>query len=365
MVAVVDVIDLVNPADEATGVPLNNSISITFDREIDEWSIEHGGLIVEGPDTDLVIHTEYTPGTLVQGSEGNILLSPGLKGLVPGTFTFSRISTSGLTAVNTTDTTGDGTLFRTRATFKPSQPMKSLTEYTVYLVGDDDDTDSELLGLRTRTVFDGEEDAGNTGDGQVTFSGTYLGNATADVINIRITKAGVPGVAEFEAWRDSVPVDLIGPFLTSSSESQVLDGVTVQFTEGTYAVGDIFTVAVKRPSVLTGTVIFSFTTGNGSITVVPTTTSTSITGDPSSTSSTAFTILSADPADGDTNLAPSVARRITIEFSDDIDPTTVTDDTVTILVEPVTDHPLLSPQITAAEAPKILTVSGNKLFIDL
>jgi hypothetical protein len=365
MVAVVDVVDLVNPSDEATGVPLNNSISITFDREIDEWSFEHGGFILEGPDTDLVVFTEYTPTTLVAGEESDILLSPGLKGIVQGSFTFSRVSLTDTSLVNTTDTTGNGALFRTRASFKPSQPMKALTNYKVYLVGDDDITDEEKLGLRTRTVFDGVADPSNTGDGAVTFSGTYLGNQITDTINIRITTAGVPGVAEFEAWKDSAVVDLIGPFLTSSTESQVLDGITIQFTEGTFDVGDEFTVAVKRPSILTGTVEFSFVTGNGSITVVPTTTSTSITGDPVTSSSTAFTILSSDPEDGGTNLSPQTSRRITIEFSDDIDPATVTDSTVTILLEPVSDHPLLSPQITATEAPKVLTVSGNLLHIDL
>lgn len=365
MTAVVDVIDLVNPANEATGVPLNNSIVITFDREIDEWSIENGGLVIEGPDTDQVIYPGYAPTTIVHGEESEILQSPGLAGVVPGTFTFSRISLTSTDPVNTTDTTGDGTLFRTRVSFKPSNPLTRLTEYTVYVVGDDDTTDTELYGLRTRTVFDGVADPSNTGDGRVTFSGTYLGEATTDTLNIRITTAGVPGIAEFEAWRDSIPLDIVGPYLTSSTESQVLDGITVQFIEGTYDVGDEFTVVVKRPSVLTGTATYSFTTGNGSISVVPTSTSTSITGDPATPATAGFTVLSTDPEDAGTNLAPSTTRRITVEFSDDIDPTTISSDTVQVMIEPVSDHPLLSPQVTAGPVSTVLTVSGNLLYIDL
>jgi hypothetical protein len=364
MVAVVDTIDLVHPSDTATGVPLNNTIQITFDREIDEWSIEHGGLVLEGPDTDLVIYPGYTPTTLISGTEPEILQSPGLKGVVPGVFTFQRIALLTTDPVNTSDTSGDGTLFRTRVTFKPTEPLKALTGYTLYLVGDDDNTDAEVFGLRSRTVFDGVAGT-NTGDGQVTFSGTYLGNLISDTLNIRITKTGVAGVAEFETWMSSQPLDLLGPFLTSSTESQAMNGVSVQFLDGEFEVDDTFTVFVKRPVIYTGTVVSTFTTGNGSITVVPTSTATSPTGDPIlSTLGDVFKIVETAPEDGTSNLTMTGNRRITIEFNNSIDPTTVSSDTVEVLVEPVSDHPALS-QVPAGPISHTLTVSGNKLFIDL
>lgn len=365
MATILDIIDSVNPADSSTGVPLNNNITILFDREIDEWSLEHGGLIVEGPDTDQVIYPGYIPTTLIQGTEGEILQSPGYKGLVPGTFIFQRVSLTTASLVNTSDTTGNGELFRTKVIFKPDQPLKPLTNYKVFVVGDDDDTTDEIFGVRTRTVFDGVADPGNTGTGSVTFSGTYLGDLTTDTINIRITKSGVSGVAEFEAWKNSAPLDLIGPTPTSMTECQVIDGVTVQFIEGNYAVDDVFTVVVRRPVKFTDTATFSFTTGNGSITVVPTTTATSVTGSPVAPTVTNFTVVKTSPADRDTNLDPSVAKKIVIEFNDDIDPATINSQTVQVNIEPVIDHPLLTTQVVAGPIANVLTVSGNKLIIEV
>jgi hypothetical protein len=365
MTAVVDTIDLVNPGDTSTGVPLNNSIQITFDREIDERSIQHGGLVIEGPDTDLVIYPGYTPTVLKAGAEQDILLSAGYQGLVPGEFSFSRIDMLTNTQVDTDDLDGEGDLYRTRVIFKPSVFLRPLTEYVVYLIGDDDAEEIEELGIRTRSVFD-TIDTGNVGESSVTFSGTYTGGLTQDKINIRITKSGVVGIAEFEAWRDSQPLNLEGPFLTSINSFQVLDGVNVSFQEGDFLVNDVYSTVVKKPERLTGVVSFKFTTGNGSISAVPTSTSTSITGSPSLTlPSTVFSVKSSTPQDASSNLNPSTTRRITIQFTDDIDPATITEDTVQVHIEPVSDHPLLTNQVQAGFISHTITVSGTKLFIDL
>jgi hypothetical protein len=365
MVATLDIIDSVNPSNNATGVSLNNTIQIIFDREIDEWSIEHGGLIVEGPDTDQVIYPGYTPTILVQGSEQEILESPGLMGVVPGTFLFQRIGLTTADQVSISDVSGAGNLYRTKIIFKPSHPFKSQTNYTVYLVGDDAASDEELTGLRTRSVFDPIVGS-NTGTGSVTFSGTYLGDLTQDTLNVRITKSGVAGEAEFEAWRTSQPLDLIGPIRTSTSECQVLDGVTIQFVEGLFLVNDEFSVVVRRPTAFTGTATYSFTTGSGSIAVVPSTTATSVTGDPAPISTALdFRVIKTTPLDGATNLPPSGNRRLTIEFSDEINPASVTTDRIQVTVEPVIDHPLLTNQVVTGPISHVITVSGTKLFIDL
>jgi hypothetical protein len=366
MATILDIIESVNPSDSATGVPLNSNITILFDREIDEWSLQHGGIIVEGPDTDQVIYPGYIPTTLVEGTEAEILQSPGYKGLVPGEFIFSRVALTTLSGVSTIDTTGDGGLFRTKVVFKPLQPLKGLTSYKVYVVGDDDETTDEIYGVRTRTVFDGVADPGNTGTGSLVFSGTYLGDLSNDTIHIRITSSGVAGVAEFEAWQASDVLDLIGPMTTSTSELQVLVGVTVRFIEGNFATGDEFSVKLKRPSKFTNTATFSFNTGNGSINVVPTTTATSPTGDPLFTPpSTGFRVVKISPADHATNLDPSKARKIVVEFSEDIDPATINAETVQVNIEPVIDHPSLAVKVPTGPISSTLTVSGNKLYIDL
>jgi hypothetical protein len=364
MANVLEIIDSVHPSDGSTGVPLNNTIQVIFDREIDEWSLEHGGLILEGPDSDQVIYPGYAATDLTNG--GDILQSPQLKGVIPGTFTFGRVDLTTNTIVHTADTTGAGNLYRTKVTFKPEVPLKPQTNYTVYLIGDDDNEVNEEFAIRTKSVFDYIADVGNTGSGTITVSGTYTGAQSHDTYNVRITKSGVIGEAEFEAWRDSAPLDLQGPFETSVNESSLFNGVTIRFIDGSFALNDEFSVYVKKPTFIEETATFSFSTGNGSISVVPTNTATSPTGDPLPLAgSTEFKVVSTSPVDEASNLDIASTKRITIQFSSDIDPATISDDTVEVLVEPVIDHPLLSTQVAAGPIFHTLTVSGSKLFIDL
>jgi hypothetical protein len=364
MPSVVNSIDLIYPGNGATGVPLNSSIQVTFNTEIDEWSIEHGGFVLEGPDSDEVIYPGYTPTVLVQGTESQILGSPGLKGIVPGVFTFQRVAVSTFDLVNTSDTTGDGGLYRTRMIFTPTNQMARLIDYKIYLMGDDDITDENFTGIRTKTVFDKVVGA-NTGDGDLTFSGTYTGSVSEDTFNVRISKAGVPGVAEYEVWKDSAPLNLMGPYLTSHTESPLFDGVTVQFLEGTFDLDDEFSVLVKTPVFLTGTSIVEFTAGGGSISVVPDDVSASVTGNPSLLLSDEFKVLSVTPEDHESNLSPDSIRRIEIKFSQAIDPTSITTGSVQVLTEPVIDHPLLSFAGTTGPISNTVTVSGLSLFIDI
>jgi hypothetical protein len=366
MASVSDIVVLVHPSDESTGVPLNNTIQILFNTELDEWSLENGGFILEGPDTDLVVYPGYTPTTLIQGEEKEILQSPGLKGIVPGTFSFERISPTNLITVSGIDTLGTRSQYRTRLIFKSLNQLAPLTEYTIYLAGDDDLLDAEIYSIRNRSVFDSVTDGGNSGNGSITSFGTYTGALSSDVFNIRITEAGVVGEAQYEWWLDSIPLTLNGPSLVTSSVVGLGLGAEVQFAEGQYEVGDVFTFVVKKPSLYTDTVTATFTTGNGSITVVPTSTATSPTGTPQLGPIAAdFEILKVFPPDKSTNLEPKALNRITVCFTDEIDASTVTPNAVTVGVAPVSDHPALSSIVKPGLISKTLTVSGNALLIDL
>jgi hypothetical protein len=314
-----DVLYSVFPSDIATGVTLTDTIRVTFTVEIDENSLEHGGFILEGPDTDEVIHNVYMPQTLVEGEETRILQSPGYDGVVPGTYTFIRLDPLVDSPADITDTTGDGTLYRTRVVFQPDKPLAADTEYTLYLVGDEDLADGTEFGIKPRTVFDGLPDGANTGTGEVFFSGSYTGGLTTDTLNIRITKAGVTGQAEYEWWLDSAILDIHGGMLN---------------------LGDEFSVILKKQQPLETTVISTFTTGGGSIEAVPTSAATSPLGDPVVTlpGAATFSVTSVTPGDLSTNLSSDDYKRITVEFSDDVDALTINDSTVKVLAEPVTDH---------------------------
>lgn len=357
---IADIIDSAYPSDSSTGIPLNSQIKIIFDREIDEWSIENGGILLEGPDSDELIISPYTPSVINAGAENQMLQTPGLRGLVPGKFTFERVDLNTNTLVSTLDTVGDGSLYRTKAIFTPDYPLKKSTEYSLYIIGA---ADEDQAGIFTNTVFDPVSSVSNTGTGSITVSGVYLGNASTDEIFIKITKAGVVGVAEFEVWKNSSPLNLIGPILTSINQSHIIDGVTVAFNEGSFAIDDEFSVKVKLAEKFTGTVITSFTTGAGSISSLPASASTSILGDPLFTPSIGFNVVSTSPEDGTSNLS-LMKNRLIIEFSSEVDSLSINDEAVEITSEAISDHPC-APQPKIGSLHKTLTASGNFLIIDL
>lgn len=357
MVDLADVVDSVYPSDGSTGVVLNDTVRIVFKTEIDEALLKAGGLIVEGPDTDQLVHTDYAISSLSDGSEEEVLNSPGFKGVVAGEVTFVRLDPVADTPVNVLDTNGHGSLYRTQLIFKPKFPFKRDTTYTVYLVGDN--------GIKPRTVFDGVSNPTNTGNGTVRFGGSYTGSLLNDTIHVRITKAGVAGVAEYEWWKASAPLDLHGEALTSRNSLNLIDGVTIQFLDGEFNLDDEFTVVVKKQEFYTGILTITFTTGSGTIQAVPTTTATSPLGVPAPVPVNAFYVTKVTPADGSSNLSEQEYKEIVIEFSQPIDPATVTQESVKILAKAVIDHPNLPIDSPNGEIAKKLTVSGNKLTIGL
>jgi hypothetical protein len=362
-----DVVDAIHPADEQEGVIVGDQIFVLFDREIDENTLEQGGLFVTGPDTDTwsgpdqAMWLRRDPNALT-GPEGDVLQSPGFQGIVPGTFTFERIDlTVASSGVDTLDVTGAGTLYRTKAIFTPSTILAPDTEYTVHLIGDEDDTDSVMTGTRPRTIFDPEHSG--TGSDDITMQGTYLGDKVSDVVNMRIVTSGVKRTATFDWWLSSAPLDVKGPVLTDKKVF-LSDGVFVEFGDGVFRTSDEFTAVVKKQNPLEGSIFWTFKTGSGSVVDVPDDISTSVIGNivpvTTAVATTTFGLSTATPLDRATNL-PVTTNQIVLEFNSDVDPATVTSETVRLVGEPVNgDEDLL----TSREIYKDITVSGNKIIMD-
>jgi hypothetical protein len=365
MASIVDILDSIHPATDAVGVILSDQIWVIFDREIDEYSINNGNFFVEGPDTDTFIGPDVglnLPEVSDSGS-GDQLTSPGYKGLVTGTFSFEKIQNTASDVYSGFDTSGSGSLWRTKAIFTPTNPLQKLVKYTVYLSGDEDTDDGLSTGIRSRSIFD-VVNGSNIGTGEVEFVGTYTGNATQDSFHVKITTAGEAGVAWFTWWRGSDPSLIFGPIRTEQIQNTILeDDISVNWGTGSFVVNDTFAVVVKKPVLFTGNTYWSFTTGTGSIQAIPTTTSTSIIGDTASTivPTTLFAVNKITPKDKATNL-PITTSRIIIEFNSEVDPDTVTADSVTVQGLPVNgDENLFSP----VGIFKDITVSGTKIILDI
>lgn len=350
-----------SPSSGASGIPTNVTISVIFDQEVDTFRLKNGGIFVEGPDESKAIGPGMIPLDPPRTDEDNFLDSPALKGIVECDFTFERVDGSG-SSVDYLDygtTSGAGQLYRTKVTLTPKYVLGSLTEYSVYIVGDEDTTDSYDYGLSGRSVFDPLKGA-NIGTGDVVFYGGYTGSVRKQ-FSVEITTAGEPGTAEYEWWTS---VDSIHRTGTTTLGYRLLeDGVKVKFLENNqYEVGDTFTVWCDVPEFMDGSYKFSFTTSSSAPETLPTA-STTLTGSTSSSTSTALTISETYPEDR-AAFVDSDITTVTVTFSADLDATTVTDSTVTINGHAADGSRTGDPEYTETLT-KTLSVSGDVLTITL
>lgn len=362
-----DKIDTIHPANNAVSVILSDQIWIIFDAEIDENSVNSGNFFIEGPDTDTFIGPDVglnLPNVSSSDSDDQ-LGSPGYKGIVPGSISFEKMQLTEVSAYSGFDTSGTGNIWRTKIIFTPQYRLSPLTEYTVYISGDEDITDGLATGIRARSIFDVVNGA-NSGTGEVTFGGTFTGNATEDTFVIKISSAGDSANALFTWWRGSDPSFIHGPIAAMKFQTVPLEeGVEVAFGNGSFAVNDTFSVVVRKPELFTGNMYWSFTTGSGSIQAVPTTTSTSIIGDTgtSTTSTTStFTVVSTTPTDGSTN-QPLTTANISVKFNSNITDLPGTD----ITAEPVNGDTSSVSNITYSGVLKYSKsiINSNTLSIEL
>jgi hypothetical protein len=355
------VVTSIFPSSNASAVIVNGEIWVLFSTQIDEASLTtEGNFFVTGPESD----TWSGPDLALWQTQvnGDVLASPGLDGIVPGTFRLERINLGDLNTYSGTDTAGAGNLFRTKAVFKPAKQLTPNTSYSVYLSGDQDSADEYKTGVKPQTVFD--RIFSGSGASDVTFAGTYNGSASSETYNVSILTTGTKGVATFEWWLSSAPGTHYGPILTAPSVL-LNNGVYVKFGGvGSYVLNDLFTCVVKKQDPYTGTYIWSFTTGSGSIQTIPDSTSTSIIGQsvPLTALTPGLQILNLTPVDRATNL-PVSTKQIIVEFNNDIDTTTVTSDRIKIVGYPVDGDEIRL--FEAREIFKDITVSGKKIIIDI
>jgi hypothetical protein len=348
----------VSPASGSTSISVNSTISVIFDQEVDLYRLKNGGIFIEGPDQSKSIG----PGFLdIEAStdEDDLLSSPGYKGIVEASFTFERVDGSGESVSYYDYGSGSlaGQIYRTKVILTPKKPFASLTEYTVYIIGDEDTSDSYDFGLSTRTVFDPQKGA-NLGNGEIIFSGGFTGSQRQQFF-VEITTGGTVGTTEYEWWTSIDTVHQVG---VSSIASRILrDGVSLSFSQGlVFEVGDTFTVWCDVPLFMDGSSEFSFTTSDQTFTEIPAS-STFLSGSGSTTSSStaSFSVSSTSPEDREALVDPETTS-YTVTFDDDLDSSTITDDSVTISSLAADGDP--SGTFTG-EMTKTLTVSGSILTI--
>jgi len=335
----------VRPAPDATGIVVGDQIQVTFDQEMDESSINTGTFLLVAPDTGVnFFGPAATPFDEPGLDEEDILSSPYYGGFVKGTISFSNVQTGGPATI---------------AIFTPEQPLSANKEYSAIISGDEDLDDGLDTGVMTRTVFDAVE-VSVSGSGTPVFSGGYTGDSSR-VYHLEITAGGPTGDAEYQWWEESDPLTVFQG-ITTTGYREFQDGLLVSFDhDGTFDVGDEWTVNCEPGVLLPNNYKWTFRTGSGSILVPPSTHST--TGIVEAEGE--LEIVSITPKDKATHLDPTSVSEIVIVFNKPIDEATVTDDTISVWSEPVNGDTNNSNIEYTGNIAKVLSVEGNILTIQI
>lgn len=334
----------VYPAPSAVGIPIGDRITVKFDQEMELDSINEGTFIVTGPDEAPVFGPhDITPFDTPGFDDEDILSSPYLKGYIKGNITFQKVDASGsILDDSITDTTGDGTLWNTVAIFTPEKPLKDSVEYKVVLAGDEVPTDDYDTGVRTRTIFDPV--FSGSGTGIINFNGIFSGT-TETTYKIEITSGGVTGTAEYIWWNENDPLTTYQG-ITTTGVRELENGIYVTCeSDGSFTIGDTFTVIVKPGEVLTNNYEWTFSTGSGSILTPPSSSSTTGIEEIATNvigeypiASASFKILSVDPEDGEYGVAistdPYQGEAITVTFNNPVEASTLAGDAIKLKSEP-------------------------------
>lgn len=326
-------IESVSPTNNATGLPLQTVVSVTFDEEVDLDSIVNGAFVVTSSAKQLVVEGP--------GSEDfrfpvdkDLLASNTYTGFIDGTIT-----------------TDDNLTF----VFTPSKDLLPNTTLKVY------------IGTKAVTKTVGPIDSSLAeGTGSIELLGPYVGDD--DSFTIEITTPGVLGTARFTYRRESSGIT--SSPLTTDRLVELEDGLFIIFKTGEYLDGDVFSFEVFEGTPLPDIYSWTFSTGAASYVEVSDQIPSvhierrEVQGivriDSSSASDVGqLSLLSVTPADEASNV-PLGFSSIVLTFNKDLDPDSLSDALIEVLMESLP----LDETITVSNKLRVIpVVSGNKLTL--
>lgn len=326
-------IESVSPTNNATGLPLQTVVSVTFDEEVDLDSIVNGAFVVTSSAKQLVVEGP--------GSEDfrfpvdkDLLASNTYTGFVDGSIT-----------------TDDNLTFL----FTPSKHLLPNTTLKVY------------IGTKAVTKTVGPIDSNLAeGTGSIELLGPYVGDD--DSFTIEITTPGVLGTARFTYRRESSGIT--SSPLTTDRLVELEDGLFIIFKTGEYLDGDVFSFEVFEGTPLPDIYSWTFSTGAASYVEVSDQIPSvhierrEVQGivriDSSSASDVGqLSLLSVTPADEASNV-PLGFNSIVLTFNKDLDPDSLSDALIEVLMESLP----LDETITVSNKLRVIpVVSGNKLTL--
>lgn len=354
------------PNNADTGIPIGISMTVTFDRGVDLQSVIDS-IHTYGADFDQT----SGPGSAIwidadTGNNPFYLKSPGFQGIAETDITLQYVDTTTFVVTDPGVVTSEAdevlAAVGHQVVLTPRNALAADALYNMYVLGDPANDN----GVSSRTVFDMERGitVGTTGVMQ-NYSG-YKGIA-ADRVIVEITTGGDIGVAKYRWYYSSLGVGSAISGKVTSRRFRFLDmdnSLQVRFTGSAFVAGDTYEYNVEPREILAASFAIQFTTNDGSYVAAPTSPSTPAACEAPATVLPALTsdfyVVEMEPDHGAYNVSKDT-RQIVITFSDDLDPATITQDTVKVFKYPVSG---VYGSREVVELNKILTVLADTLTID-
>jgi len=331
------------PDDGFNAFPIGEKIEILFNQEVSEFLAENSISLV-GPDNHIVSGIEFEEKLYRFSNESSyskVLETLNLKGQVPIEIEVLRCDSSGNILVDgngdyiSNSYAYDATVL-SKIVIRPKSFLQEKTDYRLLISGSGT-PDNEWSYIGSRTVFDAEKDLiTSTGEGLLKASGYYTGLAS-DVIVVEVIKAGSSASCKLRWYFESNPT-VTFDLLPLTGRNKIAKDKDIYFeliggATDSFKIGDVWTINLRPIEYLADTYKVDFSTAANQVKELPTTVSQSPIGldAPSQAeidaAASEFQLLKIEPEYGSSNISLKT-KQIILTFNKDVDPTSVTADTV-------------------------------------
>lgn len=238
-----NLIPIVTPAVDSVGNPITTTPTVLFSQAIEEGSITESNFFLltlrkEGSESqDELLNTSNAIEDIVVASVSHRKVNL----LDNDTFTGNDYG----------DTLNAGKLYRSEITIFPKYPLRPNINYAGLV----------SKNVTTRNVFDPKPNLANTGTAGLEAMGVWTGLAT-DTYTINIVASGTKNDAVYYWQRSSD--SYVSPTISARGRFIEIDkGMKIKFLDGSYAVGDQFTIKAKPQDKLLDLFSWDFGTGAG------------------------------------------------------------------------------------------------------
>ena len=317
--------------------PTGEKIEILFNQEVSEFLAENSISLV-GPDNHIATGIEFEEKLYRFANESSyskVLDSLHLRGEVPVELEVIRCDASG-TPLEEQMSYAYNALAKSKLIIRPKSFLQEKTDYRLLISGSST-PDNEWSYIGSRTVFDAEKDLiSSTGEGILKTSGYYTGVAD-DIIVVEVAKAGSSSSCKLRWWFESNAL-VVYDLLPMTGRNKIAKDKDIYFelvggATDSFKIGDVWTINLRPIEYLIDTYKVDFSTAANQVKELPTAVSQSPIGLDVPTqaeldaAATEFQLVKIEPEYGASNISLKT-KQIILTFNKDIDPTSVTADTI-------------------------------------